>query len=713
LPFFIISIPILIAITISIFSNYSVPFAYAVIPNLNGVWSVSGVVDPERINQNQPDNLIYIQEDLHNGDLTGKYFPPAFDTCDGSQRDTFLYGTTSGNSITGNVITCEYSIDSSGNEVQGLYQDENFVVTLSPDLQSAYGYWIDMSAGYAHIPLIMTRVTNPVNNLVADAGLDQTVKPNRQVFLDGSNSQGNSITYFWTQLAGDPRITLSDPTSPNPKFMSPIPNNNNPIILDFLLTVTDSQGQTNSDTVRITVLPNHPPTAAAQADQNVVYEGTTVTLDGSKSSDPDQDQLAYNWTYMGDDPRVQIGNDDKELATFKAPAVDEDTTFTFQLVVNDGIVDSKPATVDVLVKPKITIGLAVDPNEINPYPLGVNVYQGGNPSPPLAQLLVIAKHVADDSPAKNFDINIESCTDIGHNPTSTFSPDADGHIHDSILRQDKCERLDRPFAILQVANKDIHGNPVSMKTDESGMISLSYTPSSYTNNTDGTTYYISGKDTVTAEWQKDPSMKGNATIVTRVPGLQQMPGSENCPVGSIGSSFGGDSSGNYFFIKQPFHECEFYATDETIGAIRDLANLYVEKQKECIQNNVDGICQITIGSQPSSDTIPVQMDNVIPLGITQMSLPWGGLDDINGNWQTPKHFNNDGKEVDITWKDQYGDEIDDDHKILLWSVIESDPRWNMPIKDLGGDFASTYTNIGKSNDDTLFHLEYYGIFPIS
>jgi len=64
-----------------------------------------------------------------------------------------------------------------------------------------------------------------------------------------------------------------------------------------------------------------------------------VTLDGSGSYDPDGDPLNYTWTWDGDtangvNPMVEL-----PLGT---------TTIT--LVVNDGIVDSEPDSVDVTVE---------------------------------------------------------------------------------------------------------------------------------------------------------------------------------------------------------------------------------------------------------------------------------------------------------------------------------------------------------------------------
>ena len=71
---------------------------------------------------------------------------------------------------------------------------------------------------------------------------------------------------------------------------------------EFSLVVTDANSQASAaDTVTVTVaatspgLGNRAPTANAGPDQTV-GEGTTVTLDGTGSSDPDSDSFTYAWT---------------------------------------------------------------------------------------------------------------------------------------------------------------------------------------------------------------------------------------------------------------------------------------------------------------------------------------------------------------------------------------------------------------------------------
>jgi hypothetical protein len=92
---------------------------------------------------------------------------------------------------------------------------------------------------------------------VADAGSNQTVSEGTTVTLDGSSSydsDGSIASYRWTQTGG-PLATLSDPTEVNPTFVAP-PVDVEGAVLEFQLTVTDSGGLENSDSMTVTIQDN-------------------------------------------------------------------------------------------------------------------------------------------------------------------------------------------------------------------------------------------------------------------------------------------------------------------------------------------------------------------------------------------------------------------------------------------------------------------------
>ncbi len=95
---------------------------------------------------------------------------------------------------------------------------------------------------------------------------------------------------------------------------------------------------------------NSVPIANAGFDQTGVEPYTTVILDGSGSSDFDNDTLSYAWTQTAG-ASVTLSSTTATQPTFTAPAVLNGDMLTFQLIVNDGVSDSNPDTVSVAIEP--------------------------------------------------------------------------------------------------------------------------------------------------------------------------------------------------------------------------------------------------------------------------------------------------------------------------------------------------------------------------
>lgn len=177
---------------------------------------------------------------------------------------------------------------------------------------------------------------------VAIAGLDFSLQEGTEGTLDGSASfdlDNDPLTYLWTAPEG---ITLSDPTSATTDFMAPFVEEDT--VYTFTLVVNDGTDNSDPDEVQVTVLQvNHPPVANAGASRNVV-EGSSVSLDGSGSYDPDGDALSYTWNAL--DPIV-LFNPNSVAPSFILPQVTENTSYRFTLVVNDGALTSQPDTVTI------------------------------------------------------------------------------------------------------------------------------------------------------------------------------------------------------------------------------------------------------------------------------------------------------------------------------------------------------------------------------
>jgi hypothetical protein len=170
------------------------------------------------------------------------------------------------------------------------------------------------------------------------------------VTLDGSNSSDpdNDISsYQWTQTGGM-TVTLSSTTAVQPTFTAPNVGPSGTSLI-FQLTVTDSGGLQSTDTCIVNVSwVNLPPTADAGPDQTV-DEDVTVTLDGSNSSDPDNDISSYQWIQTGG-MTVTLSSTTAVQPTFTAPNVGPSgASLTFQLTVTDsgGLQSTDVCTVNI------------------------------------------------------------------------------------------------------------------------------------------------------------------------------------------------------------------------------------------------------------------------------------------------------------------------------------------------------------------------------
>lgn len=186
----------------------------------------------------------------------------------------------------------------------------------------------------------------------ANAGPDQSVESGAMVTLDGSNSSdvtgGSIVTYAWVQTAGA-AITLANANSAVCSFTAPDPGLS-AASFTFMLTVTDNEGLTATDTCAITVTPvntNNPPTANAGADQSVA-EGSSVTLNGSASTD-DDGIATYSWSQTSG-IAVTLANSDTATPSFTAPQIETSSTaLVFTLTVTDtgGLTATDTCTVTV------------------------------------------------------------------------------------------------------------------------------------------------------------------------------------------------------------------------------------------------------------------------------------------------------------------------------------------------------------------------------
>jgi hypothetical protein len=102
---------------------------------------------------------------------------------------------------------------------------------------------------------------------------------------------------------------------------------------------------------------NHAPLASAGDDQ-AVPEGSTATLDGSASTDPDGDTLTYSWELLeGTGPPVDLSGNTSARPSFAAA---DDGVYRFRLTVGDGVATATAETTVTITNVAPTASLTTE-----------------------------------------------------------------------------------------------------------------------------------------------------------------------------------------------------------------------------------------------------------------------------------------------------------------------------------------------------------------
>ncbi|QSQ15391.1 myxosortase-dependent M36 family metallopeptidase [Myxococcus landrumensis] len=213
---------------------------------------------------------------------------------------------------------------------------------------------VTVSDGTNNVSKEVTVTLRNVNRApVANAGVAATVQSGATVTLNGSASSdpdGTAVTYQWTQVSG-PTVALSSATVAQPTFTAPSVSAERDLV--FSLVVSDGAVSSAASLVVLTVtsapVPNREPVAQAR----IIVNGdqTSMTLDGSASSDADGDALTYKWEQTGG-PRVTLNEANKAVISVDVPDLDGGSaTFTFKLTVTDSKNASHSATAQATASP--------------------------------------------------------------------------------------------------------------------------------------------------------------------------------------------------------------------------------------------------------------------------------------------------------------------------------------------------------------------------
>ncbi|ELR73352.1 PKD domain containing protein [Fulvivirga imtechensis AK7] len=167
---------------------------------------------------------------------------------------------------------------------------------------------------------------------VANAGSDRTIiLPTNTINISGSGSDadGAIVSYLWTKVSG-PASTLSNTTSATLTASSLVEGT-----YKFRLMVTDDDGDTATDEMILTVLPetvNQPPSVNSGADITLVLPENATVINGS-ASDSDGTVVSYIWTKVSgpdatlsgtNQPKLTVTNMVEGSYLFRLSATDDD-----------------------------------------------------------------------------------------------------------------------------------------------------------------------------------------------------------------------------------------------------------------------------------------------------------------------------------------------------------------------------------------------------
>lgn len=179
----------------------------------------------------------------------------------------------------------------------------------------------------------------------ADAGGNHVVDLGAQVVLDGSGSRDpneDALSFVWAQEEGPAAVSLQGQDEETCSF---IPQDSG--VYRFSLVVSDGERSSEPDEVQVIVNGiNQIPTADAGEDSTASVN-TTVTLDGSGSSDPDGNPLTYSWSQEEGPASIVLEGASTVQPQFLPAQVG---VYRFRLIVNDGEDSSAPDDVTVTVE---------------------------------------------------------------------------------------------------------------------------------------------------------------------------------------------------------------------------------------------------------------------------------------------------------------------------------------------------------------------------
>jgi dienelactone hydrolase len=211
-----------------------------------------------------------------------------------------------------------------------------------------YAYKPDNSL---HTPNVYQWLLSYTNNYnkgnkipLANAGADKNIAGKTVDTLTGSgtDTDGSIVSYNWKKLSG-PSATLANTASASLSLSG--------LTLGsyvFQLQVTDNNGNTDTDYIKVSVNPNNPPLANAGADKAMTLPTNSCTITGT-GTDSDGSIAKYTWKQISGTVATVSGT---TSATLNVSGLTEGS-YGFQLTVTDNA--GAVATDEVLVVVKASV----------------------------------------------------------------------------------------------------------------------------------------------------------------------------------------------------------------------------------------------------------------------------------------------------------------------------------------------------------------------
>ncbi|XP_032391205.1 dyslexia-associated protein KIAA0319-like protein isoform X1 [Etheostoma spectabile] len=220
----------------------------------------------------------------------------------------------------------------------GLYE---FEVTV--DGEGAHG------EGYVNVTVKPEPRVNKHPVAVVSPKFQEISLPTSSTVIDGSQSTDDDkvVAWHWEEVKGPLREEKVSADTPVLTLTNLVPGN-----YTFNLTVTDSDGATNSTQATLTVnkAKDYRPVANAGPNQVIQLPRNSITLYGNQSTD-DHDSLSYEWSLSTESKDKVVEMQGVRTPILQLSAMQEGD-YTFQLTVTDSAGQQETAQVTVFVQPE-------------------------------------------------------------------------------------------------------------------------------------------------------------------------------------------------------------------------------------------------------------------------------------------------------------------------------------------------------------------------